>query len=554
MPKLTVDGRPVEVEAGQTVMNAAEKLGIEIPRFCYHSKLPVAGNCRMCLVEVEKMPKLTTSCTTPATEGMVVLTKSPKVKEGQKAVLEYLLINHPLDCPVCDKAGECDLQDQYFAFSSTPSRMIDQKVHKPKRIELGPTIKLDQERCVLCTRCVRFLEVYAHDHSLGTVNRGDRAILTVFPGRPLDNIYSLNTVDLCPVGALTSKDFRFKKRVWFLKNADSVCTFCSNQCSTVVQHDEGTIYRILPRENEKVNGPWMCDTGRLEYRFINAEERVKCPMVRRDEGQERTTWREAMEAVGAAFKAAGSRAAGLASPRMTNESLFAFAKLFVETLGSKLAGFVKADAGLVEGAPADDFLIKADKNPNTRGAEEIFAAWGVEVDGARSVLEAAEGGKLAALLVMDQALLERVPNRERWLKALAKVKFVAVASLAENELTRLAHVVLPLASWAEEEGTYTRFDGLVQRSWRAVPPRGEAKDALGLLSQVAVAAGKQALPLVAEAVFKALVAKVRCFGSLTYAAIGKQGAKAGSGAATHKVEIVNLAKDKGAGGAEARTW
>ncbi len=536
MPTLTIDGKSVTVEPGQSVMNAAEKLGIDIPRFCYHSKLPVAGNCRMCLVEIEKVPKLVTACTTPVTEGMVVFTTTPKVKEGQRAVLEFLLVNHPLDCPICDKAGECMLQDQYFKFSSTPSRMGDVKVEKPKRTDLGPTMVLDDERCVLCTRCVRFLETYADDHSLGIVNRGDHSELRPFPGKQVDSVYSLNTVDLCPVGALTAKDFRFKKRVWFLASTPSVCTFCANQCNTLIQHDDGVIYRIQPRPNEQVNGPWMCDTGRLEYHFVNGPGRVKCCFLRQGDGHVRTSWSEALEVVGKALKTAGGRAAGICSPQMTNEALFQFGRLFAETLGSKTFGVARSDHGQLAGAPADDFLIKADKNPNSRGLAEILPAFAPSANALTQLLESAEGGRLPAVVVFDQNLLARVQDRERWVKALAKVDCLIVASTLENELTALARVVLPLAAWAEEEGTYTRFDGLVQRSWRALEPLAESMDALGLLARVAGTLGKPAAAPTAEAVFKTLAGKVRFYGQLSYGSLGKGGAR-GAGVANSESRV-----------------
>ncbi len=530
MPKLTIDGKEVTVEKGQTVMNAAEKLGIDIPRFCYHPNLSVAGNCRMCLVDIEKIPKLLTSCTTEAAEGMVVHTTTDKVKDAQRVVLEFLLVNHPIDCPICDKAGECPLQDQYYKFSSEPSRMEVEKTHKPKRVDLGPTIKLDQERCVLCTRCVRFLEEFADDHSLGTVNRGDRTILTTFPGQPLDNVYSLNTVDVCPVGALTSKDFRFKKRVWFLKKTPSICTFCATGCNINVEHDEGHVYRIRPRENDGVNGPWMCDTGRLEYTFVNSEDRVKCCLVRgEDHRQSRSGWDEVLKRIAEAILHAGNRAAGIASPRMTNESLYEFGRFFQMTLKSQRFAAVTSDIGPIEGRRADDFLIRADKNPNRRGVEEILPHFDPQGEALQKILEAAEAGKLPFLLILDQDLLSRVEDHQRWHSALEKVSCLVVGSTLENELTKMAHIVLPLASWVEEEGTYTRFDGRVQRVWRAFPARGEARETLALFNCVAAALGKKTQAVRPQAVFDELASRIRFYGGLSYPAIGKDGALGAGG-------------------------
>ncbi|MGH9895448.1 MAG: 2Fe-2S iron-sulfur cluster-binding protein, partial [bacterium] len=281
MPTITLDGKKITVSEGTTVFEAARQNGVDIPHFCYHPKLTIAGNCRMCLVEIEKMPKPAISCNTTCAEGMVVHTKTPAVKALQKIVLEFILINHPIDCPVCDQAGECQLQNYYMDYSLAESEFREEKVHKPKKVDLGPYVVLDDERCILCTRCVRFCDEITKTGELAVVNRGDRSTLTTFPGRQLDNKYSLNTVDICPVGALTSKPIRFQCRVWFLKSTPSICTGCATGCNIQINHHDGKVYRYLPRENEAVNQCWSCDEGRLSYPFIN-EARIIRPRVHQD--------------------------------------------------------------------------------------------------------------------------------------------------------------------------------------------------------------------------------------------------------------------------------
>ena len=257
MPNLTIDGKQIEVPAGTTIIQAADKLGIDIPRYCYHPALPVSGNCRICMVEVEKQPKLQIACYTPVADGMVVKTNSPKVLEARKAVLEFLLVNHPVDCPVCDQAGECKLQDYYMEHGQYDSRLSDVKVKKEKKaFPIGPTVMLDQERCILCTRCVRFADNITKTSEFGVFNRGDHSQLDVYPGKQLDNNYSGNVVDICPVGALTDTDFRFKCRVWYLAKTKSVCPGCSMGCNITVEWD-----KMRARINKRKRGSCASSPG-----------------------------------------------------------------------------------------------------------------------------------------------------------------------------------------------------------------------------------------------------------------------------------------------------
>ena len=277
------------------MIQACDAAKVDVPHYCYHPKLPVAGNCRMCLVEfgtpaigpdrkpvlnpdgtpkISKSPRPAIACATPISPGMEIYTNTPAVKQMREGVLEFLLINHPLDCPICDQAGECKLQEYSVDYGQAESRFVEPKVHKPKRVDLGPRIVLDDERCILCTRCIRFTETSSGDDALGIVNRGSYNTLTAYPGRRFDNNYTLNTVDICPVGALTSKDFRFQMRVWFLKETKSLCTSCATGCNIIIGSREEKVYRYEPRENDAVNSSWMCDYGRLNYKWINRPDRL----------------------------------------------------------------------------------------------------------------------------------------------------------------------------------------------------------------------------------------------------------------------------------------
>ncbi len=303
--KVKVDGREIEVPrliadwSGKltptTMIQACELAKTDVPHYCWHPKLPISGNCRMCLVEfgtpalgpdrkpvmnpdgtpkIAKSPRPAIACATPISPGMEIYTKTPAVKQMREGVLESLLINHPLDCPICDQAGECKLQEYSVDYGQSQSRFVEAKVHKPKAVDLGPRIMLDAERCILCTRCIRFTRDVAHDDALGIINRGSYNTIATFPGMPFDNNYTLNTVDVCPVGALTSKDFRFQMRAWFLKETKSVCTSCATGCSILIGSREEKIYRYTPRDNDAVNASWMCDAGRLNYKWIGRADRL----------------------------------------------------------------------------------------------------------------------------------------------------------------------------------------------------------------------------------------------------------------------------------------
>src|SRR5258706_2434875 len=359
--KVKVDGKEIEVprttgvpSGGKplptTMIQACALAKIDVPHYCYHPKLPVAGNCRMCLVEygtpavgpdrkpilnpdgtpkIAKAPRPAIACATPISPGMEIYTNTPGVKQMREAVLEFLLINHPLDCPICDQAGECKLQEYSVDFGKSESRFVEPKVHKPKRVDLGPRIVLDDERCILCTRCIRFTKDVVGDDALGIVSRGSYSTLTAFPGKAFDNNYTLNTVDICPVGALTSKDFRFKMRVWFLKESKSICTSCATGCNIVIGSREEKIYRYEPRENDAVNACWMCDYGRLNYKWIGRADRLLEPRRPQSTGGTSVApWTEIVGGLGRKLaQVQPGRIAIIGSARQTNEELYLIALL-----------------------------------------------------------------------------------------------------------------------------------------------------------------------------------------------------------------------------------
>ncbi|HXL45336.1 MAG TPA: 2Fe-2S iron-sulfur cluster-binding protein, partial [Candidatus Binatia bacterium] len=374
MPKLTVNGKEVEVPAGTNLIEAARRAGVEVPHYCYHPALSIAGQCRLCMVDIEKTPRPTIACNTVAADGMVVETETDRVRETRKSIMEFHLINHPLDCPVCDQAGECWLQIYYMKHGLYDPRMTDEKVHKPKAVPLGPHVILDAERCILCSRCVRFCDEITHTGELGIFERGDHSEIGLFPGRELDNKYSGNVVDICPVGALTDRDFRFQVRVWYLETAKSVCPGCARGCNIEVHvnrrrphHAEGRrVARLKPRFNADVNQWWICDAGRYGFGFVDDNGRLLAPTRREGGTTSDATWDEAIGAVAAALRRLSPDEVGvIASPRMANEDLFALRRLLdicaVRRVGAQVPPRVPGDE--------DHILIRADKNPNSLGAE-----------------------------------------------------------------------------------------------------------------------------------------------------------------------------------------
>lgn len=525
MPTLTIDGKQVTVDPGTSVIEAAKLVGNEIPHYCYHPGLSVAGNCRMCLVEVEKMPKLQISCATACTDGMVVHTNNEKVQKARQGVQEFLFVNHPLDCPVCDQAGECKLQDYYMQYDLKPSRMNDRKTRRVKAHPIGPLVIYDAERCIACSRCVRFTDEVSKTSELGIFERGDNYYVGLAQGTELNNPYSLNTVDICPVGALTSRDFRFKMRVWTLTEHKSVCSGCSRGCAVTLCENNGVIQRTLARENEKVNKFWACDDGRLMYKREFGPNRIASPSLRKGPQVEETTWEKALAAAVSGLKSITEKhgaqsLAAVSSNQGANEDVYLFSKLAAALGAATVTG--KSDIS-AEGYQVleDDILIKADKNPNTRGLK-VFG--GLDTN-TQPLVDAIKAGKVKGLLVwgrgLDLALGDKAAD---WL---AGVEFVVYAGA--HEPAHRADVVLPTVSWAEKEGTFVNFDGVVQHFEAAVPARGQAVTEVELFGKL-LAALDVKVPAAAEDVYREAAAQVS---GLTggYSALGNEGLKIGEAAA-----------------------
>lgn len=543
MPKLTIDGKEIEFKQGQTVIEAARENGIEIPHFCWHPSLSVSGNCRMCLVEIENMPKLAISCSTLASDGMVVKVNSEKATEARNAVMEFILINHPLDCPICDEAGECKLQDYAFKHSSGESRFVEEKNHKDKRVELGPRIMFDAERCISCSRCIRFTKEIAGAPQLTFVQRGDRVTITTFPGESFDNPYTLNTVDICPVGALTSKDFRFQSRVWELSSTDSVCIGCSRGCNIEIWSRDNKIQRLTPRENMDVNQEWMCDDGRLNtFKFVNANSRVDGPFVRKNSELENIDWNEAYSFAAENLKKFKSNEiAFVASPFATMEDLFVFKK-FASSLGVK--SFYSFNH-VVRGSK-DDLLIMEDKAPNSFGMELL--GMNAPADSFEALLDKIESGEIKAAYILE----EKADFEYAGLEVLNKLNFLVVHAHNFNRLTEYAHLVFPAATYAEKHGTFINFQGRVQRlkvaiatkeldtsldhdsrsKWEtfgtsfdrwAQGHRYDAKSSWKIISGLSSQLGKKISYQMAEEVFEDLAAEVKNLKGIDYDEIGDKG-------------------------------
>jgi NADH-quinone oxidoreductase subunit G len=537
--KVKVDGREIEVPrltadwSGKltptTMIQACELAKTDVPHYCWHPKLPVVGNCRMCLVEfgtpalgpdrkpvinpdgsfkIAKSPRPAISCATPISPNMEIYTKTPAVKQMREGVLESLLINHPLDCPICDQAGECKLQEYSVDYGQSASRFVEAKVHKPKAVDLGPRIMLDAERCILCTRCIRFTRDIAKDDALGIINRGSYNTIATFPGMPFDNNYTLNTVDVCPVGALTSKDFRFQMRAWFLKETKSVCTSCATGCNVLVGSREEKIYRYTPRDNDAVNASWMCDAGRLNYKWISRADRLKDVLVR---GQ-KSTWMAALNEISAKLKSAPAGSVAIvASARQTNEELWLISKL-----KSKLGAISDSVARTGE---SDKLLVSADKNPNTNGARLTgicFTEIGTNIP---QIANGISSGKIKTLIVFG----EDVTKHGIGVDLLGKLETLIVSDILPNATTKLAHYVLPGAAHVEKRGTFTNGKGRVQKFMKAVEAPGDARAEWEFLHDLVFHVTGQNGFVTIEGLFNAMAAEVSAFNGLTWATLGDTG-------------------------------
>jgi len=530
MPSLTIDGREVNVADGTTVIQAAETLGIFIPRYCYHPGLSIAGNCRICLVEIENNPKLQIACNAPVSEGMVVHTQSDMAEDGRRAVLEFLLANHPLDCPVCDQSGECDLQNFYMNFGLYNPRFREHKVKKQKAVELGPHVMLDQERCILCSRCVRFTDEITKTGEFGIFNRGDRAELGLYPGDTLDNPYSANVVDICPVGALTESDFRFKARVWYLSSAPTVCNGCSQGCNVDLHYvldrphlnDGARVVRIKPRYNPDVNQWWLCDEGRYGFGWVDQDrlDTVRGPSTDSDETTE-TTWDQALTAISEVLTGSGNgqgrpRIGVIASAQLTCEELFLIRQMFRDGLGGQVTAAVPEEPG-----SSDEFLIKADKNPNTLGATLLGLADPDSPD-ARQLVELALDGKVDVLWVFGHDLV-KLFGEEQVRELSETLRLFVYSGTNDNSTVPLAHWVLPSAAYVEKDGTFVNCHGRVQRIGCAFPPIEGSREDWRFLLELADKLSLSFDWREAGDIFKGLAETLPPFAELSYDAIGAQG-------------------------------
>jgi NADH-quinone oxidoreductase subunit G len=519
MPRFTLDGRELTVPPGTTILQAALSRGKEIPHFCYHPGLSIAGNCRICLVEVEKAPKLVIGCMFQVQEGMVAHTESPRVLAARRAVMEFLLINHPLDCPICDQAGECKLQDHAVEHGPGRSRYTEPKLALAKAVDIGRHVMLDQERCIQCSRCTRFCDEVTHTGELAFFQRGERSMIGIYPGRRLDNPYSGNVVDICPVGALTLKEFRFHTRVWYLKNTPSICAGCARGCNVMVstgtqrelmttlgQQDE-RIKRIVPRVNTGVNGHWICDEGRLSYLRLDAAPRLSgaaAPLGKPLDYEEAV--RRAGEALGGA--AAAGRLGLVVSPRLTSETLFAWR---LAARGARIG------VQPIERGRDDELLIRRDRGANSRGAEWIL---GDGATPAAEVLAAAGRGELDVVVVLGDAL---DPGDTADPGAASRARVIYVGPF-EDAAARRAELLLPAAAWSEEDGTLVNFEGRIQRVRRVHVPRGERRPGWRVAADVGLAAGPT-MPAWSSAadVLASLAAEVPMYDGLDEERIGLLG-------------------------------
>jgi NADH-quinone oxidoreductase subunit G len=516
--RATIDGKPIEVPKGTTVIQAAAQIGIEIPRFCYHEDLPVDGNCRMCLVEIEKMPKLQIACNTQVSEGMVVHTESDKAKQAHRTTLEFLLVNHPIDCPVCDQAGECYLQDQYMEVGLHDSKVEpEEKVQKRKVVDLGP-IMLDAERCVLCSRCLRFESHVTGTNSFEFRNRGDHTQIATFEDRPITHNYAWNLADVCPVGALLSHDFRFKMRVWFLESSDSVCPGCSTGCNIFVDHRDEEVHRLRPRRNVEVNKSWMCDIGRVEYKEIALDTRVSAARVRRSgSAWEETSVASALDLVAEKILAAPLGSAFLATPQATNEDVFVFKRLSERAGG--LLDFRVGNPQERTQVREDNVLLRADRNPNTTGCLDQ----GIGKSGVDAILKACAAGTVKVLVLQGADLLRDAGVAA----AVAKVPFVAVMASHEHASLASAHCVLPAALWAEVDGTFTNYQRRVQRIKRAIAPPGSAVPRWELAAGLLTRLGESLSLSSARDVFALIAREVKVYSGLDHRLVGATGRTVG---------------------------
>ncbi len=518
------------------MIEACRQVQVTVPHYCYHPKLSSPGNCRMCLVQMGMpprpapgqepqrdengyeiigwMPRPVIACANTVGENMGIRTTGDLVTKCREGVMEFLLINHPLDCPICDQAGECRLQEQSVQFGRGVSRFIDMKVKKPKNVDIGPRIRLDDERCIMCSRCIRFMDEVAGDPVLGFTQRGTHTTLTVHPDRLLDSNYSLNTADICPVGALTSNDFRFQMRVWFLKETPTIDVNCGTGTNINVWTRGNKIHRITPRLNDEVNSAWMPDSHRLNFHYIDSTSRLTEPLAKTAANHSATTWSAALAEAANRIKAVpAAQIAIIASGRMTNEELFLVRTLAAEIGTSQLSLVPRV-------AEADALLVAADRNPNTTGAKLVLETEDpcAKLD---SIREGVRNGSIKALIVLGEDL---ITDAGFTADDLQKLDFLVQSSVLANPTADQAHLVLPSAAFAEKRGSMVNLSGRLQRLNRVVELTGQAHDDWEILRDLILAlTGEKNEVHHIEDIFKALADSIPAFNGLTLSKIGHQG-------------------------------
>jgi NADH-quinone oxidoreductase subunit G len=543
---LTIDGQPVTVAKGTTVLQAAIEAGIQVPYYCYHPGLGIDASCRVCLVKIEKMPKLQTSCSTPVAEGMVVHTKDPESVEARAGVFEFLLINHPLDCPVCDKGGECPLQDFSYRFGNAESRMdFPRRVFDGEGVradvDFGPTLMLNRNRCILCTRCVRFMREVDGDAQIGIVDRGNGSEIATFNEQGVHSLISGNLMDVCPVGAITTRQYRFRSRPWDNPHAvDTICTLCSKGCNTTAwikakpEWAKGSrLIRVTPRYNPDVNDFWMCDIGRFQYTWIEGDDRLRKPMTAgKDGAQQVATWKDALIRVRDLVDAAGRRDAGsvrfLTSAHASHEELFLLKQLSEGMKGDVGAAHVYVTWRRSEKRqPADtQFRVPATDAPNVNGARDLGLGIGIGNDGEAdlsALRTAIDQGSVAVLYVVDPGP-DGSMGDITWLleaKKAGRIGVLIYQGVQPTELAKIADVVLPGAAWVEKDATYTNDKGMLQAASKVINPPGEAVEDWQILTSVAASLGLPFTFKSSQDVRTALGAAMS--GTAGYESLGTQG-------------------------------
>ena len=536
MVNVQIDGHWIQVPRGTRMIEAAKMAEKEIPHYCYHPKLSSPGNCRMCLVqmgmpprpapgeepkygddgyqEIGWMPRPVIACANTVAENMGIRTTGELVEKTREGVMEFLLINHPLDCPICDQAGECKLQEFSVEHGRGESRFKEDKIKKPKNVDIGKNIRLDDERCIMCSRCIRFMDEVAEEPVLGFSQRGTHTSVTVHPGYRLDNNYSLNTADICPVGALTSNDFRFQMRVWFLKETKSIDVNCGTGANTIIWTRGNEIFRVTPRQNDEVNSAWMPDSHRLAFNQLQTDDRLTSPMVKKGRKHEETSWLEATaKAAEVLVRQQPGEVAVIASGRLSNEEIFLASKIS-GALGTELLSIVPRMK------ESDGKLISADRNPNTTGASLI---WGTDDPGAKldAIRAGISSGKIKALLCLGEDLLEEADFKKEDLK---KLDDLVVSHTHANPTASLARVVLPSVGFAEKRATYVNVTGRLQRTNQAVIAPGEVRDDWeSLAALLAKLDPEYEIPASMDGVLRAISTETKAFAGQTFESIGDLG-------------------------------